>query len=172
MQERDWRIFREDYNISIKGGKVPKPLREWSEANLPKEVHDVILKVGYKEPTPIQRQAIPIGLQNRDIIGVAETGSGKTAAFLIPLLVWITSVSKKQPSDEFETGPYAVILAPTRELAQQIEDETKKFGDQLGIRTVSVIGGASREDQGMKMRMGVDVRLYFLICWIYLTFGV
>lgn len=157
MQERDWRIFREDYNISIKGGKVPKPLRSWEEANLPKEIYDVILKVGYKEPTPVQRQAIPIGLQNRDIIGVAETGSGKTAAFLIPLLVWITSVPKKQAAEEFETGPYAVILAPTRELAQQIEDETKKFGDQLNIRTVSVIGGASREDQGMRMRLGVDV---------------
>lgn len=60
---------------------------------------------------------------------------------------------------DFDTGPYAVILAPTRELAQQIEEETKKFGDQLNIRTVSVIGGASREDQGMRMRMGVDVNL-------------
>ena len=129
---------------------------------LAKEVHDVILKVGYAEPTPIQRQAIPIGLQNRDIIGVAETGSGKTAAFLIPLLVWITTVSKTKTEvpevdDDFETGPYAVILAPTRELAQQIEEETNKFGDQLNIRTVSVIGGASREEQGMRMRMGVDV---------------
>lgn len=160
MQERDWRIFREDYSISIKGGRIPKPLRSWKETNLPKEVYDVILKVGYKEPTPIQRQAIPIGLQNRDIIGVAETGSGKTAAFLIPLLVWITSVSKKLPAEEFETGPFAVILAPTRELAQQIEEETKKFGDLLNIRTVSVIGGASREDQGMRMRLGVDVSFF------------
>lgn len=58
------------------------------------DIYDVIQKIGYREPTPIQRQAIPIGLQNRDIIGVAETGSGKTAAFLIPLLVWITTVSK------------------------------------------------------------------------------
>ncbi|KAI6180721.1 RNA helicase [Aphelenchoides besseyi] len=162
MQERDWRIFREDFNISIKGGKIPKPLRSWEEANLPKDILDVILKVGYKEPTPIQRQAIPIGLQNRDIIGVAETGSGKTAAFLIPLLVWITSVTKKPPenAEDFETGPFAVILAPTRELAQQIEEETKKFGDQLNIRTVSVIGGASREDQGMRMRMGVDTVMF------------
>ncbi|KAI6227459.1 DEAD box ATP-dependent RNA helicase [Aphelenchoides fujianensis] len=162
MQDRDWRIFREDFNITIKGGKIPKPLRNWEEAKLPKEVHDVILKVGYKEPTPIQRQAIPIGLQNRDIIGVAETGSGKTAAFLIPLLVWMTSVSKKPPenAEDFETGPFAVILAPTRELAQQIEEETNKFGEELGIRTVSVIGGASREDQGMRMRMGVDTVMF------------
>uniref|UniRef100_A0A915D436 RNA helicase n=1 Tax=Ditylenchus dipsaci TaxID=166011 RepID=A0A915D436_9BILA len=160
MQDRDWRIFREDYNITIKGGRVPKPMRNWDEINLPKEVHDVILQVGYKEPTPIQRQAIPIGLQNRDLIGVAETGSGKTAAFLIPLLVWITTVPKKQKSvdgEDFEQGPYAIILAPTRELAQQIEIETMKFGDLLNIRTISVIGGASREDQGMKINSGVDV---------------
>ncbi|KHJ75801.1 hypothetical protein OESDEN_24583, partial [Oesophagostomum dentatum] len=87
MTERDWRIFREDFNISIKGGRVPKPIRSWEECGLPDEVYQAIQKVGYKEPTPIQRQAITIGLQNRDVIGVAETGSGKTAAFLIPLLV-------------------------------------------------------------------------------------
>ncbi|VDO83683.1 unnamed protein product [Onchocerca flexuosa] len=103
MTERDWRIFREDFNISIKGGRVPKPLRNWEEAGLPSEVFDVIMKIGYKEPTPIQRQAIPIGLQNRDIIGVAETGSGKTAAFLIPLLVWITSIPKFHGVEEQDT---------------------------------------------------------------------
>ncbi|CAD5225071.1 unnamed protein product [Bursaphelenchus okinawaensis] len=167
MQDRDWRIFREDFNITIKGGNIAKPIRNWEEAGLPKEVLDVIHKVGYKEPTPIQKQAIPIGLQNRDIIGVAETGSGKTAAFLIPLLVWITQVSKnKKPAgpidltmdvDDFDNGPYAVILAPTRELALQIEEEARKFGDQLNLKTVCVIGGASKEEQALKMRMGVDV---------------
>ncbi|XGW16136.1 hypothetical protein V3C99_001518 [Haemonchus contortus] len=157
MTERDWRIFREDFNIAIKGGRVPKPLRAWEECGLPEEVYQAIQKVGYKEPTPIQRQAIPIGLQNRDVIGVAETGSGKTAAFLIPLLVWITGLPKLDRQEHYDQGPYAVILAPTRELAQQIEEETNKFGELLKIRTVSVIGGASREDQGMKLRMGVEV---------------
>lgn len=57
-------------------------------------------------------------------------------------------------------GPYAIILAPTRELAQQIELETIKFGDKLGIRTLSIIGGASREDQGLRLRMGVDVSCF------------
>lgn len=94
MVDRDWRIFREDYNITTKGGRIPPPIRYWEEANLPKQVSDVIDGLGYKDPTPIQRQAIPIGLQNRDIIGIAETGSGKTAAFVIPLLVWITSLPK------------------------------------------------------------------------------
>merc|ERR1712142_860459 len=157
MTERDWRIFREDYNISIKGGNVANPIRQWRESSIPEAILDIIDSVGYKEPSPIQRQAIPIGLTNRDIIGVAETGSGKTAAFLIPLLVWIQSLPKQTRVEEADQGPYAIIMAPTRELAQQIEEETNKFGEPLGIRTVAVIGGLSREDQGFKLRLGCEV---------------
>ncbi|VDP83442.1 unnamed protein product [Schistosoma mattheei] len=134
MTERDWRIFREDFNISTKGGNIPNPLRSWAEMNVADELKDV----GYPEPTPIQRQAIPIGLQNRDIIGVAETGSGKTAAFLIPLLNWIQRL-------------------PKLERLEQIEEETVKFGRPLGIKTVSLIGGLSREDQALKLRMGAEI---------------
>ncbi|KAK6471102.1 putative ATP-dependent RNA helicase DDX23 [Huso huso] len=157
MIDRDWRIFREDYSITTKGGKIPNPIRNWKEYPLPPHILEVIDKCGYKEPTAIQRQAIPIGLQNRDIIGVAETGSGKTAAFLIPLLVWITTLPKIDRIEDSDQGPYAVILAPTRELAQQIEEETIKFGKPLGMRTVAVIGGISREDQGFKLRMGCEI---------------
>lgn len=157
MQDRDWRIFREDFNISTKGGNVPSPIRFWGEYGLPKHITDIIEEVGYKDPSPIQRQAIPIGLQNRDVIGVAETGSGKTAAFLIPLLVWITTLPKIEREEDADQGPYAIILAPTRELAQQIEEETIKFGKPLGIRTVSIIGGISREDQGFKLRLGCEI---------------
>lgn len=114
MTERDWRIFREDYNITIKGGRIPDPIRSWKESGFPKEILDIIDRVGYKDLTPIQRQAIPIGLQNRDIIGVAETGSGKTLAFLIPLLLWITSLPKIERVEEADQGPYSIILAPTR----------------------------------------------------------
>ncbi|XP_023305428.2 probable ATP-dependent RNA helicase DDX23 [Lucilia cuprina] len=157
MTERDWRIFREDYNITIKGGKIPNPIRSWKESGFPKEILDIIDRVGYKEPTPIQRQAIPIGLQNRDIIGVAETGSGKTLAFLIPLLSWIQSLPKIERLEDVDQGPYAIIMAPTRELAQQIEEETTKFGQPLGIRTVVVVGGLSREEQGFRLRLGCEI---------------
>jgi len=157
MTERDWRIFREDYNISIKGGNPAAPIRYWRESNIPEAILDIIDKVGYKEPSPIQRQAIPIGLTNRDVIGVAETGSGKTCAFLIPLLVWIQSLPKQTVIEEADQGPYAIIMAPTRELAQQIEEETNKFGEPLGIRTVAVIGGLSREEQGFKLRLGCEI---------------
>nr|CAG8514420.1 11200_t:CDS:2 [Entrophospora candida] len=72
--DRYWRIFKEDFNIATKGGSIPNSIRPWKEFDLPQRILDLIENIGYKEPTPIQRQAIPIGLQNRDIIGIAETG--------------------------------------------------------------------------------------------------
>ncbi|XP_065840031.1 probable ATP-dependent RNA helicase DDX23 [Oscarella lobularis] len=157
MTERDWRIFKEDYSISTKGGRIPNPTRSWKELNLPPELHKIIEQLGYQEPTPIQRQAISIGLQNRDVIGVAETGSGKTAAFILPLLIWILSLPKEKREEDADEGPYAIILAPTRELAQQIEEETAKFAKPCGVRTVAVVGGLSREEQGFQLRLGCDI---------------
>lgn len=157
MTERDWRIFREDFEIAVKGGRVAHPIRNWEESNLPKKIYDIIRECGYESPTPIQRQAIPVGLQNRDIIGVAETGSGKTLAFLLPLLVWLTSLPRIDRAEEDDLGPYALILAPTRELAQQIDEETKKFAKALGIKTALIIGGVSREAQGVNLRGGIEI---------------
>ena len=138
MRDRDWRILREDFSIATKGGNIPRPLRYWTESIISDDILKLIEKAGYKDPTPIQRQAIPIGMQNRDIIGVAETGSGKTLAFLVPLLVWINSLPRNTRIEDADKGPYAIILAPTRELAQQIEEETGwKYGnlDSRFLRT-------------------------------------
>lgn len=156
MKERDWRIFKEDFNISTKGGSIPNPMRNWGESNLPKRLMDVIERVGYTEPSAVQRAAIPIAMQSRDLIGVAVTGSGKTAAFLLPLLVYI---SELPPLNDFtkNDGPYAVILAPTRELAQQIEIEAKKFATPLGFTCVSIVGGHSIEEQSFNMREGAEI---------------
>ncbi|OXV11361.1 hypothetical protein Egran_00878 [Elaphomyces granulatus] len=158
MRERDWRIFKEDFNISTKGGSVPNPMRSWEESGLPRRLLELINKVGYTDPTPIQRAAIPIALQSRDLIGVAVTGSGKTAAFLLPLLVYIAELPR---IDEFEwrknDGPYAIILAPTRELAQQIEIEAKKFANPLGFTVVSIVGGHSLEEQAYSLRNGAEI---------------
>ncbi|KAJ3478705.1 hypothetical protein NLJ89_g12368 [Agrocybe chaxingu] len=141
MKERDWRIFREDFSISARGGSIPHPLRSWEESTIPQLILECIERIGYKEPSPIQRQAIPIGLQNRDIIGIAETGSGKTAAFVIPMLAFISSLPPFT-DDNRHLGPYSLILAPTRELAQQIESETRKFASPLGYKCVSIVGGS------------------------------
>ncbi|KAG7092338.1 hypothetical protein E1B28_008699 [Marasmius oreades] len=156
MKERDWRIFREDFSISARGGQIPHPLRSWVESAIPHPILDCIEKIGYKEPSPIQRQAIPIGLQNRDIIGIAETGSGKTAAFVIPMLAFISSLPAFT-DDIRHLGPYALILAPTRELAQQIESEAKKFATPLGYRCVSIVGGRAVEEQQFNLREGAEI---------------
>lgn len=156
MKERDWRIFKEDFGIATKGGAIPLPMRSWNESNLPHRLLDIVAQVGYEEPTPIQRAAIPIALQARDLIGVAVTGSGKTAAFLLPLLVYI---SELPPLNEFtkNDGPYALILAPTRELVQQIESEARKFATPLGFTVVSIVGGHSLEEQAYALRNGAEI---------------
>ncbi|KAK4528345.1 hypothetical protein GAYE_SCF55G6286 [Galdieria yellowstonensis] len=157
MTERDWRIFREDHSIAYRGGKAPFPARNWEETGLPRVLLDSIRHVAkYKQPTPIQMAAIPIGLAKRDMIGLAETGSGKTAAFVLPMLVYISQRPPMTAANAAQ-GPYAVILAPTRELAQQIEEETRKFAEPLGYRVCSVVGGVSIEEQGMKLREGVEI---------------
>ncbi|PWZ03702.1 putative U5 snRNP 100 kd protein [Testicularia cyperi] len=156
MKERDWRIFREDFGISAKGGNIPKPLRSWRESTIPRSILAAIEEVGYTEPSPIQRQAIPIGLTNRDLIGIAETGSGKTASFLIPMLSYISQLPKLDETTR-SLGPFALILVPTRELAQQIETETNKFASRLGLTCVSIVGGRDVNDQAYSLRNGAEI---------------
>jgi len=156
MTERDWRIFREDFNISYKGSRIPRPMRNWEEGSLTSELLKAVYKAGYKKPSPIQMAAIPLGLQQRDVIGIAETGSGKTAAFVLPMLTYISRLPPMTEENEAE-GPYAVVMAPTRELAQQIEEETIKFAHYLDIRVVSIVGGQSIEEQGFKLRQGCEI---------------
>jgi len=156
MRDRDWRIFREDFSIAARGGNIPNPMRSWEESKLPLQILEIIDEVGYKEPSPIQRQAIPLGLNNRDLIGIAETGSGKTASFVIPMLTYIGKLPPLTDENR-HLGPYALILAPTRELAQQIEVESNKFALRLGYRCVSIVGGKAMEEQALNMRDGAEI---------------
>jgi ATP-dependent RNA helicase DDX23/PRP28 len=157
MSIRDWRIFKEDFDIRIQGGKSTLPLRFWKEAHFPDQVMKAIDDAGYKEPSPIQRQAIPIGLSYKDIIGIAETGSGKTASFTIPLLCYLLNLPQSYVDRcEFE-GPLAVIMAPTRELAQQIDTEVIKLASYTNFSTCCIVGGQSIEDQAFTLRQGVQI---------------
>lgn len=156
MRERDWRIFKEDFGINTKGGGIPNPMRSWEESGLPESILRIVSQVGYTEPSPIQRAAIPIALQYRDLIGVAQTGSGKTAAFILPLLNYIMNQPKLGIANRHD-GPYAIILAPTRELAQQIEVEARKFASRLGFNTAVLVGGHSIEEQSFQLRDGAEI---------------
>lgn len=124
VSSRDWRIMREDNGIRVRGSNCPNPFREWSDLNgvfslgIPKEVQHNLEDNGYTHPTPIQMQAIPIGLKMRDMIGLAPTGSGKSAAFLLPIIAFLNRLPRLSESHLVSDGPYAMIMAPTRELAQ------------------------------------------------------
>lgn len=104
---------------------------------------------GYTEPTPIQQQAIPIALAKRDMIGVAQTGTGKTAAFMLPILHRLLQKESRHVR--------ALVLAPTRELAEQIHGATRLLGGHAGVRSVAVYGGVKKGPQIAALRRGVDV---------------
>ncbi|VEU22903.1 DEKNAAC103998 [Brettanomyces naardenensis] len=153
MTGRDWRIMKEDYDISSKGTDMENPLRRWEEADISRTILNRIKSLGYREPTPIQRASIPTGLKNRDVIGIAETGSGKTLAYIVPILNYIT---KLPPLGENE-GPYSLILVPTRELALQVEAEFEKFYGYIRFNVASLIGGHSYEENVEKLGNGAEI---------------
>ena len=165
MNARDWNIVREDNNIKIrgkgKGDDVP-PLRDWRDLaeypHFPPSLTAAIHDVGYENPTPIQMQALPLGLLGVDLIGLAETGSGKTAAFLLPALARLSYLPRATPEDA-SAGPYALILAPTRELAIQIQDEASKFSAEIEppLRSAVIVGGHDEVDQLRELRPGVEI---------------
>src|SRR5437899_10536201 len=105
--------------------------------------------LGYTEPTPIQRQAIPVVLSGQDLIGCAETGTGKTAAFLLPIIQRVTELPRP--------GLRVLVLAPTRELALQIEKNYAELNPVKSNRSVTVIGGASMTRQVSELRRGPAV---------------
>src|SRR6188474_3198784 len=104
-------------------------------------------------PKPIQEQAIPPYLAGRDILGVAQTGSGKTAAFSLPILTKIVALGSKR----LPRTARALILAPTRELAVQIEETIRVLAKGMHISTALVLGGVSRGSQVKRMAPGVDI---------------
>ena len=123
----------------------------FTELNLSEPLQEAISALGYEETTPIQTQAIPPGLQSRDIVGCAQTGTGKTLAFLLPALEHLLQDQAKTK------GPRVVVLEPTRELAIQVAGETRKLAARTSLRVVPVYGGAGMKKQTDKLRRGVDV---------------
>jgi ATP-dependent RNA helicase RhlE len=104
----------------------------------------------YTEPTPIQARAIPLILEGRDVIGVAQTGTGKTAAFVLPMLERLAREPRKR-------GVRALVVAPTRELATQTDENVRIYGRNLDLRYVSIYGGVSERPQIVAVRRGVDL---------------
>jgi len=125
---------------------------EFKELNLIKPLLDAIKDEGYEEPTPIQIKAIPYLLDGRDLMGGAQTGTGKTAAFALPIIQKIT----ESPPDKRRRNVRALVLAPTRELANQIHESFKAYGRYTRIRGVVIYGGVSQRPQADALKKGVD----------------
>nr|WP_113867345.1 ATP-dependent RNA helicase RhlE [Brenneria salicis]NMN91960.1 ATP-dependent RNA helicase RhlE [Brenneria salicis ATCC 15712 = DSM 30166]RBP61263.1 ATP-dependent RNA helicase RhlE [Brenneria salicis ATCC 15712 = DSM 30166]RLM30271.1 ATP-dependent RNA helicase RhlE [Brenneria salicis ATCC 15712 = DSM 30166] len=113
-----------------------------------------VAEQGYREPTPVQRQAIPVVLAGRDLMASAQTGTGKTAGFTLPLLQLLSS---NAPPAKGRRPVRALILTPTRELAAQIDENVRAYSKYLRLRSLVVFGGVSINPQMMKLRGGVDI---------------
>ena len=118
------------------------------------ELLRAVSEKGYNEPTPIQRQAIPIILEGRDIMGGAQTGTGKTAGFTLPLLERLMSTNKEHKG---RRPIRALVLTPTRELAAQVAESVQTYGRHLPLKSTVVFGGVSINPQKMKLIKGVDI---------------
>lgn len=121
----------------------------FKEFHLHPSIESAIRRIGYNEPTPIQHQAIPLILHGKDLTGLAQTGTGKTAAFVLPILDRLLAVPHRQPR--------VLILAPTRELAEQTHEAIGVPGRDTGLKSVTVYGGVSKDPQIQKLRAGAEI---------------
>ncbi|KAL8230592.1 hypothetical protein R6Q57_000370 [Mikania cordata] len=153
MTDHEVSIYRGRREITVEGNDVPKPVRMFHEAGFPDYCLEVISRLGFNEPTPIQSQGWPMALKGRDLIGIAETGSGKTLSYLLPAFVHVAA----QPSLAHGDGPIVLVLAPTRELAVQIQEEAGKFGSHSRIRSTCIYGGAPKGPQIRDLQGGVEI---------------
>ncbi|PIK73141.1 DEAD/DEAH box helicase, partial [Methylobacterium frigidaeris] len=123
----------------------------FAELGLSEKVQQAVEAAGYTTPTPIQAQAIPHVLARRDVLGVAQTGTGKTAAFTLPMLTLLEQGRARARM------PRTLILEPTRELAAQVEENFERYGSNHKLNVALLIGGVSFADQDLKITRGVDV---------------
>ena len=131
--------------------RVTKNDPQFASFDLDPRVLAELAALGYEEPTPVQREAIPPLLAGRDLLGQAATGTGKTAAFALPLLQRLT------PDAPPRERTVALILVPTRELAMQVAEAVHRYGRGLGVQVLPIYGGASMETQLRALKRGVDV---------------
>ncbi|XP_008828488.1 probable ATP-dependent RNA helicase DDX59 [Nannospalax galili] len=149
LQEDQIENLKQQLGISVQGQEVTRPIIDFEHCGFPETLNQNLKKSGYEVPTPIQMQMIPVGLLGRDILASADTGSGKTAAFLLPVITR-TLFEDKTPS--------ALILTPTRELAIQIERQAKELMSGLPrMKTVLLVGGLPLPPQLYRLRQHVKV---------------
>ena len=153
-------------DIKIRGKDIPKPILTWYHCGLNSTITSILAQRQITKPFPIQMQAIPSIMSGRDVIGIAETGSGKTLSYLLPLL---RHVLDQRPLRDNE-GPIALIMVPTRELAVQIYQELRLFTKYLMLNVCCVYGGSAIGNQISELRRGCEIvvatpgRLIEILC--------
>ncbi|KAF6197729.1 hypothetical protein GE061_008695 [Apolygus lucorum] len=145
--------LRGHLGVTVSGFNPPKPVTSFGHFGFDDQLIKAIRKSEFTQPTPIQSQAIPAALMGRDVIGIAKTGSGKTAAFLWPMLTHIMAQRELSQGE----GPIGLILAPTRELSQQIYTEARKFGKIYNLNVVCAYGGGSKWEQSKALEEGAEI---------------
>lgn len=145
--------FRRSKEITVEGREVPQPIQHFEEASFPDYVMQSIENQGYDAPTAIQAQGWPIAMSGKDMVGIAQTGSGKTLAYILPAIVHINN----QPPISRGDGPIVLVLAPTRELAQQIQQVATEFGSTSYVRNTCIFGGAPKGPQARDLERGVEI---------------
>lgn len=140
-------------SLSVHPESIPKPVFSFEHAGFPSPVMKVIRQAGFKEPTPIQSQAWPIALSGHDLVGIAETGTGKTLAFGLPAITHIQAQPPLRPGD----GPVGLVLVPTRELATQTNAQMERFTSTCNLTSVCVYGGASKMVQLRQINQGAEI---------------
>ncbi|XP_042249944.1 probable ATP-dependent RNA helicase DDX17 isoform X1 [Thunnus maccoyii] len=153
MSQYELEEYRRKKEITIRGSGCPKPVINFHQAQFPQYVMDVLMQQNFKEPTAIQAQGFPLALSGRDMVGIAQTGSGKTLSYLLPAIVHINH----QPYLERGDGPICLVLAPTRELAQQVQQVAYDYGKSSRIKSTCVYGGAPKGPQIRDLERGVEI---------------
>jgi len=157
----------DDIPVNKYGDNIPEAAETFDEMNLPEKLLSNIKLCGYEKPTPVQKHCVPISVQKRDIMTCAETGSGKTAGFLIPIIDNLLKSREEGEAQPMEgpqdpqsnnmAQPKALIMSPTRELTTQIYNEARKFCYKSGLRVVVVYGGKPIQHQVNHLQKGVDI---------------
>jgi ATP-dependent RNA helicase RhlE len=129
---------------------------KFEELNLAPAILKAIQEQGYETPTPVQEQAIPIVLTGQDLLAGAQTGTGKTAAFTLPMLHKLT-MSRSTPNKFGVYGIRALVLTPTRELAAQVEESVRTYGKYLQLSSTVIFGGVGMKPQIDRLKRGVDI---------------
>lgn len=154
MTEKQVKEIRDKYRIECIGDNLIKPVESFGYFNFDEKLMDIIIEQNFSKPTPIQMQAIPILLSGRNLLGLAATGSGKTAAFIWPIISHILDQDKIESNYD---GAIGIILSPTRELASQTYKECKRYVAPFNLRVAPIYGGLQMYEQEKLLKSGMEI---------------